>query len=166
MNFVLSCLHHNQSKSKTTESATSALARQEKIYVQYNSLTPDQGKGFQDIEYVEFAKKDQIPFGSAPKREDKVYAERFRHLQEGRALWPRVTSNEMSPGVCGYFNGEGDWVPVVHLTDIEAVRTILESRTPKRASLIAHRLKNCLNLSDVPPALAAGSHWVLRSYKT
>jgi hypothetical protein len=61
----------------------------------------------------------------SPKREDKVYVERFRSSQEGHAVWPKVLSDDMQPGACGYFNGDGDWVTIVQLTDIEAVKRLL-----------------------------------------
>ncbi len=61
----------------------------------------------------------------SPKREDKVYVARFRSSQEGHAVWPKVLSDDIQPGACGYFNGDGDWVTIVQLTDIEAVRKIL-----------------------------------------
>ena len=61
------------------------------------------------------------------KREDAVYAEGFRFSQEGHAVWPKILSNEMKPGACGYFNGYGDWVTIVQLTDVEAVQELISS---------------------------------------
>ena len=64
------------------------------------------------------------------KREDALYAEGLRYSQEGHALWPKVLSNDMKPGACGYFNGDGDWITVVQLTDLEAVQQLMTAVAP------------------------------------
>ena len=77
------------------------------------------------------------------KREDAVYAEGFRFSQEGHAVWPKILSSEMKPGACGYFNGDGDWVTIVQLTDIEAVQKIL---SPNPAATTETTPKSVVNV--------------------
>ena len=72
-----------------------------------------------------------------PEREDRVFAEGFRFSQEGHAVWPKILSDEMKPGACGYFNGDGDWVTLVQLTATSAVKEILRLPTPASTTDIA-----------------------------
>jgi hypothetical protein len=55
------------------------------------------------------------------RKENKIFAESFRTSQKGHAFWPRVLSDELAPGACGYMNNNGDWVTIVHLTDSDAM---------------------------------------------
>jgi hypothetical protein len=54
--------------------------------------------------------------------ENKVYAESFRYSQEGHPIWPKILSSEMKLGACGYINGDGDWVTILHLTDAKSIQ--------------------------------------------
>jgi hypothetical protein len=60
------------------------------------------------------------------RKENKIFAESFRTSQKCHAVWPRVLSDELAPGACGYMNDNGDWVTILHLTN---------SNTIKRAGL-------------------------------
>jgi hypothetical protein len=55
------------------------------------------------------------------RKENKIFAESFRTSQKGHAFWPRVLSDELAPGACGYMNNNGDWVTIMHLTDSDAM---------------------------------------------
>ena len=86
---------------------------------------------------VKTARQAEEPYTMPLKREDTVFAEGFRFSQEGHAVWPKILSSEMKPGACGYFNGDGDWVTIVQLTDTEAVKEILGLPTPAAMTEIA-----------------------------
>jgi len=54
--------------------------------------------------------------------ENKVYAQSFQYSQGGHPIWPRILSSEMRPGDCGYFNGDGDLVTILQLTDSKSIQ--------------------------------------------
>lgn len=88
-------------------------------------------------------------------QDDYVYAEGFRYSQDGHAVWPKILSSEMKPGACGYFNGDRDWVTIVQLTDIEAVKKILGlslAATTVTAPDAESANRTPLNSADVEPA--------------
>ena len=90
------------------------------------------------------------------KQEDTIYAERFRLSQEGHAVWPKLLSSEMKPGACGYFNGDGDWVTIVQLTDIGAVKALIND-SPKYTDTDKNKSVASFALVNVEVNKAAGS---------
>jgi hypothetical protein len=55
------------------------------------------------------------------RKENKIFTESFRNSQKGHAVWPRVLSDDLAPGACGYMNHDGDWVTIIQLTDSDAI---------------------------------------------
>jgi hypothetical protein len=55
------------------------------------------------------------------KRLDKVYAELLGNHPEGHAIYKLVTTAQIKPGACGYFDSEGDWNSIIQLSDAEAL---------------------------------------------
>lgn len=49
-------------------------------------------------------------------RLDKVYAQLLRDHPYGWALYKKVTTQNLRPGICGYFDTDGDWNILVDLT--------------------------------------------------
>lgn len=54
----------------------------------------------------------------APKdRWDVVYARSFENQPEGHALYQNLSTKELRPGSCGYFDDRGHWQLVANLTN-------------------------------------------------
>lgn len=54
-------------------------------------------------------------------RHDVVFEELFENNPEGHALYKPFASSELSPGVCGYFDHDGDWQTIGNLRDPAAL---------------------------------------------
>ncbi|RSL54595.1 hypothetical protein CEP54_009804 [Fusarium duplospermum] len=50
-------------------------------------------------------------------RLDRVYAQLLCNHPYGWALFKKVTTKDIFPGVCGFFDTDGDWHPLVNLND-------------------------------------------------
>lgn len=48
-------------------------------------------------------------------RLDRVYAKLLSNHPYGWALYKKVTTQDMQPGSCGYFDSDGDWHTIVDL---------------------------------------------------
>jgi hypothetical protein len=55
-------------------------------------------------------------------RHDNVFIDRFKNNVEGHALYLAVSSASLKPGACGYFDTDGNWQTIVHLTDATALK--------------------------------------------
>lgn len=53
----------------------------------------------------------------------KQYAAALAHHSEGHALYHPVSASILQPGSVGYFDFDGDWQPIVILTDSNALRS-------------------------------------------
>lgn len=60
-----------------------------------------------------------MPSQAPADRWDVVYARSFKNQPEGHALYQSLTSRELRPGSCGYFDHNGDWQLVANLTNKE-----------------------------------------------
>jgi len=49
------------------------------------------------------------------KRLDIVYAEQLKDHPEGHALYKKFSAHKIAPGVCGYFDSDGDWHHILDL---------------------------------------------------
>ena len=110
------------------------------------------------------------------KREDEVHTKAFRYSQEGHTVWPKILSSAMKPGACGYINGDGDWVTIVQLTDIEAVKEVLgltsaatintapDAEGANRAPLNIESVNTAPNLTPLEGIkvtyIGGSTHWV------
>ena len=46
-----------------------------------------------------------------------VFAECFKNQPEGWAIYKKIAATELKPGMCGYFDPQGDWQPIADLTN-------------------------------------------------
>ena len=53
------------------------------------------------------------------ERLDKVFAEVLVNRPFGHAVYKHVSAQKMRPGACGYFDRNGDWSTIVHLSDLQ-----------------------------------------------
>ncbi|EXJ65041.1 hypothetical protein A1O7_01380 [Cladophialophora yegresii CBS 114405] len=58
---------------------------------------------------------------SYKERHDVAFAARFKNNNEGHALYTPVKSSDLRPGACGYFDYDGKWQTIIHLTDQTAL---------------------------------------------
>ncbi|KAH8896412.1 hypothetical protein GQ53DRAFT_803831 [Thozetella sp. PMI_491] len=61
--------------------------------------------------------------GKGIDRTDRVYARCFQRRKEGHAIYEGVSAEDMRPGVCGFFDDDGDWKQIVDTnkpSDLEA----------------------------------------------
>ncbi|KAK5050810.1 hypothetical protein LTR84_003369 [Exophiala bonariae] len=54
---------------------------------------------------------------SYDKRADIIFEQRFKNNNEGHALYLPVSSKNLKPGACGYFDHDGNWKTIVHLSE-------------------------------------------------
>lgn len=59
---------------------------------------------------------------SIEHRHDVVYNKQFKNAHEGHALYRPISSQEIRPGACGFFDSQGDWNPIVQLDDMESLK--------------------------------------------
>jgi hypothetical protein len=59
---------------------------------------------------------------SREKDWDVIFANCFEYQPEGWAFWKKVASTNLRPGMCGYFDEQGDWQLVVDITDKDKVQ--------------------------------------------
>ena len=50
------------------------------------------------------------------------YTEQMRHHSHGYALYEPVSSLDLKPGSCGYFDENGKWATITQLNDLEKVK--------------------------------------------
>src|SRR5438876_1023516 len=55
------------------------------------------------------------------RRFDREYAQLMINHPWGWALYKPTSSIDLKPGACGFFDAQGDWQTIVHLTDKAAV---------------------------------------------
>jgi hypothetical protein len=48
-------------------------------------------------------------------RTDRVYARCFKRVKEGHAVFAGESALVLKPGVCGYFDEDGDWKKIVYI---------------------------------------------------
>jgi hypothetical protein len=53
-------------------------------------------------------------------RHDVRFLNCFPNNPEGHALYLPVSGNDLKPGACGYFDQDGNWQTIAHLTDTNA----------------------------------------------
>jgi len=58
---------------------------------------------------------------SRKKDWDVIFADCFKYQPEGWAFWKKVANTKVRPGMCGYFDEQGDWQLVVDITDKDEV---------------------------------------------
>ncbi|KAK5208647.1 hypothetical protein LTR47_004175 [Exophiala xenobiotica] len=101
---------------------------------------------------------------------DIIFADCFKYQPEGWAFWKKVAKTRLRPGMCGYFDEQGDWQPIVDITDKKAVKdagyTYIqgisvapdpgEERWPLRKSENMKRMENVVGANMQTPALPAG----------
>lgn len=49
-------------------------------------------------------------------RHDVLYQECFQNFAKGHALYKDVSATQLKPGMCGYFDHNGDWQTIIDLT--------------------------------------------------
>ncbi len=54
---------------------------------------------------------------SREKDWDVIFAKCFQYQPEGWAFWKKVASRRLRPGMCGYFDEQGDWQLIVDVTN-------------------------------------------------
>lgn len=64
------------------------------------------------------------------KQHNKVFAKGLRLEHEGHAVWPKVFSDDLMPGACGYWNGNGDWTTIAHLEAKDVTETAKTNTQP------------------------------------
>jgi hypothetical protein len=50
-------------------------------------------------------------------RLDQIYSEQLDSHPEGHALYKKLSTLEIKPGSCGFFDHDGDWNPILQLSD-------------------------------------------------
>jgi len=56
---------------------------------------------------------------------DKVFTKAFANQHEGHAIYPPVSTKNIKPGMCGYFDTSGNWHKIAQLTNAEEVKQLL-----------------------------------------
>lgn len=49
------------------------------------------------------------------RRPDRIYWRCLKHKKDGHAIYATLDAAEFKPGVCGYFDRDGDWKLIVDL---------------------------------------------------
>jgi hypothetical protein len=98
----------------------------------------------------------------------KEYAELMKHHPEGHALYIKQSTREINPGMCGLFNYDGRWNPIVQLTNKKALETgnwtpLQGFRKQKPQGGIYLTAKTAKSTSGVAVATTIKSKWVLLS---
>lgn len=60
---------------------------------------------------------------SGKSRLDRVYAQLMSDHPYGWGLYKKVTTRDLHPGSCGYFDSEGDWNTIIDLSDPQNLTT-------------------------------------------
>src|SRR5204862_760323 len=51
------------------------------------------------------------------KRLDVLYSEQLQNHPEGHALYKKFSAAKIRPGICGYFDSDGDWKQILDMTN-------------------------------------------------
>lgn len=52
-------------------------------------------------------------------RDDRVFNKCLQNQQEGHAIFPCISAEDLKPGVCGYFDRDGDWRKIADILNKE-----------------------------------------------
>lgn len=62
-----------------------------------------------------------MPVDAPTQRWDVVYARCFQNQPEGHAVYEPLTTNELKPGICGFWDHHGNWQTIADLSDLKAL---------------------------------------------
>ena len=64
------------------------------------------------------------------ERTDRVYAEALKHVRDGHAVFPALATSILMPGICGYFDRNGDWQTIVNLASSKEIENNKFTKIP------------------------------------
>lgn len=78
-----------------------------------------------------------------------LYAEKMYIHAFGHACYHKMTSNDVQPGVVGYFNIDGKWITIVKLADLQPSASTPADEVTLKFSKLDHDFKPAPDLSMV-----------------